>query len=46
MNSEKPLLLSKESMKYAGRKNNIFGKDIGLNFKYSGHHAIPLNDSY
>ena len=51
MNSEIPLLISKESMKCAGTKIdfledkvNIFGKDSSLHFTSSGHYAIPLND--
>ena len=53
VNSEIPLLLSKESMKCAGPKIdflgdkvNIFGNDINLNFTSSGHYAISLNDRY
>ena len=53
VNSEIPLLFSKESMKCAGTKIdfledkvNIFGKDISLHFTSSGHYSIPLNDSH
>ena len=53
VNSEIPLLLSKESMKcvstkinFLEDKVNIFGKDISLHFTSSDHYAIPLNDSY
>ena len=48
--SDIPLFLSRSAMKTAGVKMdmendtaNIFGKDVSLNLKTSGHYCIPID---
>ena len=50
VDSDLPLLLSRQAMKTAGVKMdlendtvNIFGKDIALNLTNSGHYCIPID---